>query len=130
MKSVDTNVLVRWLLRDDPLQAELADATLDHPIEIALTVMLELGWVLTTVGGMTRQQCADAFAAILTIDGAVFADRDGLAWAVDRYRAGADWPDMIHLLSTRHARSFATFERRLARSAGTSTPIPVEVIGA
>lgn len=130
MKSLDTNVLARWLLRDDAAQAAAADAIMDGPIEITPTVIVELGWVLESIGGMTREQLSRAILSILSIEDAVFADRDRLRWAVDRYRAGADWADMVHLVSTLHARCFATFDKSLARDAGAAAPVEVEVIGA
>ncbi len=129
MKSLDTNVLARWLLRDDDAQAAVADAIMDGPVEITLPVLLELGWVLTSIGGMTREQFADSLVWILSIDAATFADRDGLRWAADRYRAGADWADMMHLVATSHARTFATFDKSLARHAGAASPVAIEVIG-
>ena len=127
MKSVDTNVLARWLMRDDAAQAKIADDIMDAPIEVVQTVIVELGWVLTSIGGMSREQFADSMLAILSIEDAAFFDRDGLRWAVDRYRAGADWADMIHLVSTRHAGAFVTFDRSMPRDAGAAPPVPVEL---
>jgi predicted nucleic-acid-binding protein len=128
MQSVDTNVLARWILREDEVQAAIADTVMDGPVEITATVLVELGWVLTSVGGMNREQFANTMVSILSIDDALFADRDGLRWAVDRYRAGADWADMVHLVTTRHAAGFATFDRKLLRQAGASTPLPVVLL--
>ena len=129
MRSVDTNVIVRWLLRDDPVQAAAADSAMNAPIEITHTVFLELGWVLTTVGRMSREQFADAMVAILSIDDATIEKRKLLLWATDRFRGGADWGDVMHLAGTSAALTFATFDKSLPREAGSAPPVPVEVIG-
>ncbi len=128
MRSIDTNVVVRWLIRDDPRQAAIADEIMDQPIEVAPTVLLELAWVLTSVGGMSREQFADAMLAILAIRTAFIQDRGQLRWAVDRFRAGADWEDVMHIVATREAASFATFDKAVRKQAGASTPVPVEVL--
>lgn len=128
MRSVDTNVIVRWLLRDDLRQAEIADQIMDQPIEITLTVMLELAWVLMSIGRMSRDQFADVMQGILTIRTVYVIDRDRLRWAVDRFRAGADWEDLIHIVATQAAGRFATFDKALRKQAGASTPIPIEIL--
>ena len=54
-----------------------------------------------------------------------------VAWAIDRYASGADFPDMIHLASAMNgATAFACFDRRLARQAGPQTPITVRTLRA
>ena len=46
MIALDTNVLARWILRDDAEQAEIAESVLSGPCWVGATVFLELGWVL------------------------------------------------------------------------------------
>ncbi len=52
MAGLDTNVLVRWLVADDPLQTAQARALLQSgrrgskPFFVPSTVLLELEWVL------------------------------------------------------------------------------------
>ena len=52
MKGLDTNVLVRYLVQDDPKQAALATryierhCTADNPCFIGQIVLCELAWVL------------------------------------------------------------------------------------
>ena len=47
MRAVDTNVLVRALVQDDPVQARRALALLSHhQVFVPVTVILELEWVL------------------------------------------------------------------------------------
>ena len=129
MRAIDTNILARLVLNDDRRQAAQAAAMLREPTWIALTVWLELGWVLGKRLGMQRETISEALVALLTLDTVHTADRDGMLWAVDRFRAGADWADMVHLVAVRGiADRFATFDRDLSRAAGSSTPPEIETI--
>lgn len=128
IKAVDTCIIARWLMRDDPVQTSLADRIMQGPIEITHTVLLELGWLMTSAGRMTREQFAETVLQLLTIEQAVVDQRAKLRWAIERYRAGADWADMIHIASVDAADSFVSFERKLDRRAGPGAPVRVEVI--
>ena len=105
----------------------IADAIMDQPIEVTATVMLELGWVMTSAGRMSRDQFADAALVLLTVESALIANRERLRWAIDRYRLGADWADMIHIANTAHADVFASFDKFLRKEAGAATPVAVEL---
>ena len=129
MRSIDTNVIARWVMRDDPHQTQIADAIFDRPIEITHTVLLEIGWVLTSVGRMSREQFSETMVRILDLETAAIKSRKALRWAVDRYRAGADWADVMHIVSTEAGSSFATFDQALVKEAGVSTPVAVEILG-
>lgn len=61
--AVDTNVLVRAVVGDDPAQASIAAKVLTDAvlISVALPCLCEFVWVLRKVYGF---QCADAAAAI------------------------------------------------------------------
>ena len=127
MRSIDTNVLARIVLADDPAQFAVAAALLDQPVWITATVWLELGWVLGKK--LDRRGVADALSNILAIQSIHTFDIDGLGWAIDRYRAGADWADVIHLVSARGiADRFTTFDRDIARCAGETPPLPIETL--
>jgi predicted nucleic-acid-binding protein len=128
IKALDTCVIARWMMRDDPEQTPIADRLMEGPIEITPTVLLELGWLMTSAGRMTREQFAEAALQLLTIDQAVIAQRGKLRWAIERYRAGADWADMVHIAMVDAAGSFASFENKLDRHAGSGSPVPVEVL--
>jgi hypothetical protein len=44
--AVDTNVVLRWITRDDPVRCALADPIFDNPVMITTTVLLGTEWVL------------------------------------------------------------------------------------
>jgi predicted nucleic-acid-binding protein len=128
MLAVDTNVLVRWILRDDEPQAIVADAIMAGETEVSTAVLMELGWVLGTIGGMNRKQVADSLAAILSIATANINRRDALRWAIERYRKGGEIDDLIHVACVDAASGFATFDRGVSKAAGRTSPVPVQTL--
>jgi predicted nucleic-acid-binding protein len=66
--AVDTNVLVRALVRDDPAQARAAIRVLKDAalIAVALPCLCELVWVLLRVYGFQAAEAAAAVRALLT----------------------------------------------------------------
>ena len=129
MKAVDTNVLARLILQDDEQQMMIARRIVGEPVWVSSTVWIELGWVLDRRLGLDRTIVADALQALLMIETIRTADRAGLDWAIERFRAGADWADMVHLVAARGAAdSFATFDRGVGSRAGPDSPVVVETL--
>ena len=58
MRAVDTNVLVRLIVRDDPAQVEKAESFVAHGAWVSQTVLAETVWVLESVYGLDRAQIA------------------------------------------------------------------------
>ena len=60
MTGLDTNVLLRYLLRDEPIQAARAARALerDERFLVSSVVLCELVWVLETGYGFSRTQVA------------------------------------------------------------------------
>ena len=130
MRAVDTNILARFILRDDERQALVADAVLRAPVWVSDTVLLELGWLLERKLKMDRAVAAGALSAVVELETVHVADRAMLLWAVERYRTGADWADMVHLIANRmSADAFVTLDADMARGAGPISPVPIETLG-
>lgn len=127
MRAADTNILARLILQDEPHQARLAEAIVREPVWVSHTVWIELGWVLGKRLRLDHATVADAMATLLMLETVHVADREGLAWAIERYRAGADWADAVHLVAARGvADRFVTFDRGIARI--DTPPLPVETL--
>ena len=64
--AVDTNVLVRAVVRDDPAQADVAAAVLTDAelIAVALPCLCEFVWVLLRVYGFQQADAASAIRAM------------------------------------------------------------------
>ncbi|KPF76127.1 hypothetical protein IP68_06520 [Blastomonas sp. AAP25] len=126
MQVLDTNVLARWVLNDDPVQCLLADDAVSKPFVRSWTAFTELGWVLEKAVRLPRAMVATLLEELVSLDNAHTESPAAVAWAIERYRAGADWADMMHLASAPiDASGFTTFDRRLVRQAGEDSPLPV-----
>lgn len=94
--AVDTNVLVRAVVRDDRAQARVATKALSDAelIAIALPCLCEFVWVLRSVYGF---QPADAAAAIRALLGAanVEMNRPAVEAGLTVLDAGGDFADGV-----------------------------------
>lgn len=126
MIALDTNVLVRFLVQDDPKQgqaaAELVDGlTEQEPGYICREVIVELVWVLERAYKMTRAQIAPAVEGLLTSREFVVEDADRVGLGLARYAmGGAGFSDRMILLASFDAQCacLATFDKALARDKG------------
>ncbi len=127
MKAVDTNILVRWITRDDPVQAALADIVMGTPVLVSHTVLIEVVW---TLRGKTyrfeRSDVANVLDGVVGLATTTIPFEEGVRWAIERYAAGGDFADMIHLIGSNGADRFVSFERRLSQQAGPDKPLPIE----
>ena len=126
MTALDTNVIVRYLVRDDAEQAAAARALLDgltpgNPGFICREVVLEVAWVLERSYRFPRSQVAEALMDLTASDGLVVEDSDDVAAAAHRYRqGGAGFSDLMILAAVERvgATPLHTFDRRLAQLQG------------
>lgn len=129
MIAVDTNIVLRLLLGDDPGQLASIEALMKRDLLfVSLTVMLETGWVLESRYGFARVDVATFLRTLMMLEGIVVARPLLVDWALDRYREGADLADMLHLGSAAKLEVFATFDRRMARDAGDGAPCLIETL--
>ncbi len=122
MIGLDTNVLLRFLLKDDELQAERSARVIRQavarrePVVLNPIVLVEMVWVLGSSYKYSRNEIAGALDDILDADGFDIAERDTVRAAIDDYRSSkADFADtLIGRLNQRAGcRDTLTFDRRL-----------------
>jgi predicted nucleic-acid-binding protein len=119
MQAVDTNIIVRYLLRDHPAQAEKARRLIGRePVFIPRTVMLEAEWVLRAVYGLSADEIIPSLRALAGLPDVSVEDAGVVARALDWAEAGMDFADALHLAASAECSSFLTFDQRFAR-AGT-----------
>ena len=126
MIGLDTNVLVRFLVQDDPGQGALARELLarcteEHPGFVCREVLVELVWVLERAYGFARTQVAEALDGLLAAEELVLETPEAVALAAEGYRTGgADFSDLMILAAARRAGcgTLYTFDRRAARHDG------------
>ena len=121
-----TNVLVRYIMQDDPKQSAKATKLIesldaDRPGYITMVSVVELYWVLTSCYTLSDSQVASALEALVRTKQFVVERADVVVRALRVFQAGkADWPDCLIERSAAHAgcSQTVTFDKGAARHAG------------
>ena len=118
--ALDTNLLVRLLVNDDPLQAQQAAALIDASSAcfVPITVALELEWVLRGAYNLPRDAVIAAFDGLLAICHLHLEQEDLVRRALDWHRQGLDFADALHLARSEGCGALISFDRQLAVLAG------------
>ena len=126
MIGLDTNVLVRYLVQDDPEQSALAVEAIEtrctpaEPGFISQIVLCELVWVLEQSYQQSREQVASILEKLMKTSSFSFENLP-LVWrALQDYRAVAvDFADAV--IAQKHAENGCattlTFDKKAARLA-------------
>jgi predicted nucleic-acid-binding protein len=118
MIAVDTNLLVRILTNDDPIQARRAAKVLQSDdIFIPKTVILETQWVLHYAYEIDKADIIAGFQKLLGLSNIYPENAESVAQAISWYRHGLDFADALHLASSRGSDKFATFDIAFAKMA-------------
>src|SRR5262245_55870515 len=118
MIAVDTNVLVRVLTNDDPVQAGRGMKLLrSSPVWVTRTVILETEWVLRHAYRLDVTAIVKAFNTLAGVPTVNMEDRDIVLQALAWHAGGMDFADALHLAGSAGASAFATFDRGLAKAA-------------
>ncbi len=85
---IDTNVLVRFLTRDDESQYELARSLIQSQLDagealfVSLLVVMETEWVLRSRYGLSKARIIEVLTALLESRETVFEDESSLEEAL------------------------------------------------
>ena len=120
MIGLDTNVLIRYLTRDDESQYSATMKLLmrrSASFFVADLVLVETDRVLSSLYDWTREEIADAFARLLQIHNLQFEDEDRIRHSLAAVRRGADLSDELLISMSRNqgCREFATFDTAVAK---------------
>ena len=128
MKAIDTNILVRFLVRDDAQQARRARKLIEvGGISIPKTVLLETEWALRYTYEFDRVAVNQALGKICGLPQIVVEDASTVIQALSWHADGFDFADALHLASSRDVQAFYTFDRSLIRKANKAKTIPTEM---
>jgi len=123
MRAVDTNVLVRLLVRDDQRQLEAAEKFIVKGAWVSHLVLVETLWVLDAVYERSAEQVGSAVEMLLRHAELTLQDAEVVASALARFRAQPTlgFSDCLVLEVARKAGHLplGTFDRQLAKLAGT-----------
>jgi len=124
MRAIDTNVVVRVLVRDEPDQAAAADAFIGGGAWVSLLVLMETAWVLRSVYERTSAQIAAGIELLLDHETIVVQDADLAERAVAEFRKhpAIGFSDCLILEQARKTGHLpiGTFGRTLARLSGAT----------
>lgn len=101
MIGLDTNVLVRYVMQDDPRQSPRATRLIealsaDEPGFVPVVALVELVWVLSGSYGLDRKQIASVLDTLLRSKELVIDRNELVTQALHRYStAGADFADAL-----------------------------------
>jgi len=126
MTGLDTNVLVRYLTEDDPIQARRAAAGIGTVVArggkcfISAIVVCELAWVLRGAYDVSKADLLRTLDRLVATAQFVIGDKDVVRAAIAAYRAGkADFADYV--IGAIHQQAgcevTVTFDRRLRHDA-------------
>ncbi|MGH8676015.1 MAG: type II toxin-antitoxin system VapC family toxin [Burkholderiales bacterium] len=118
MIALDTNVVVRLLVDDDPAQTRRARKLLETRTALVLpTVLLETEWVLRGAYDLARPAITGSIRKLLGLPNVTLGDAQAIGAALEWFEAGLDFADALHLALAGEAEEFVTFDARLAKRA-------------
>ena len=124
MRTLDTNVVVRLLIGDDPLQTPIAeraflDAIASGGIYLPDVVLAEVAWVLRGYD-LDRQTRYDLLERLVRSRGVVVDDIDAVIDALQHFRQGGDLVDQLILARAARAGALPvlSFDQRFSRWEG------------
>jgi predicted nucleic-acid-binding protein len=126
MIGLDTNILIRFVAQDDPVNSPIANAiieslTAEEPGWIAVTAIAEFSWVLSRTYRMNRADLHSILHQLLARPEIIIEHADLIRKASSLYlRGNADFTDYLIACAGQAAgcKQTLTFDRKAARSAG------------
>lgn len=122
MRAVDTNVLVRLIVRDDALQTGRADAFIEAGAWVSHLVLAETTWVLSSVYDLAPVRVATAIEMLLAHAALSIQEPDVVRKAVEHFRRrpALGFSDCLILEVARAAGHLplGTFDKGLGKLAG------------
>ena len=86
MRAVDTNILLRLLVRDDAAQVKAAENFIEKGAWVSQLVLAETLWVLDAVYERSKSQLAKALDLLLNHETLTLQDADVVAAALAHFR--------------------------------------------
>lgn len=122
MRAVDTNVLVRLVVRDDAEEVRIAESFAAPGAWVSHLVLAETTWVLDAVYNRTAEQVATAVDMLLNHKDLTIQDSDAVGNALEHFRKrpAQRFSDCLVLEIARKAGHLplGTFDRDLAKVDG------------
>ena len=123
MQGLDTNILVRWLVRDDPIQAGRVERLLQSgdSFLVPVTVLIELEWVLRSRYGVPKERFVELLGNLLEVPVLKLQHEAAIERALQNYSTlNVDFSDCVHLgmCAESECLPFLTFDKAATRLVG------------
>lgn len=123
MRAVDTNVLVRLIVRDDARQVESAHEFISKGVWVSHVVLAETSWVLQSVFEFNAERIAFAVDMLLNHAHVTVQDADAVQAALEgfRKRPAVRFADnlIVEIARKNGHLPVGTFDRDLSKLEGT-----------
>lgn len=118
MLSIDTNIIVRALVGDNPQQSNKARAIFKaNRVWVSTTVLLEVEWVLRSAYKLPKADVIASLTDLVGIANVTLQEPERVATALDWAVKGMDFADALHLAAIQSSDSFMTFDQQLVTKA-------------
>lgn len=125
LTGIDTNVLLRALLQDDPAHSPIAERAFarlspDAPGFITQVTLAETYWVLSRSLKLSRRECVAIMRRLFESEALEFDDGEGVGRAIALAEEGADFGDALiqGAMELFGVDRTVTFDRRAAERLG------------
>jgi predicted nucleic acid-binding protein len=128
MLAIDTNVVIRFLTCDhEELARRALEIVSNNEVFAPVTVILEAEWVLRDAYEMPRDEVIRELRRFCGLERVTVGSADAVGRALDYAERGLGLADALHLALSENCDAFATFDKRLARSAGKVDGVAVRL---
>lgn len=131
MIGIDTSIVLRYLLKDDPtLSPRALDIIAANDCFVSRAALTEVVYALESYYRSSRADICRALDALLSLQRVAIEDRAVTERALTWYQAGMDFGDAMIAAASHAAARVATFDRdfaRLARKLRTAPPVEFAV---
>ena len=124
MRAIDTNLLVRLIVRDDPGQVEKAEDFTAPGAWVSQLVLVEMVWVLDSVYGLNRAQVATVIGMLVEHERLTLEGEDAVRGALAAFEGSrsAGFSDCLIVEAARKAGHLhvGTFDKAMSRIDGAT----------
>jgi len=122
MIAIDTNIIVRFLTRDDERQYKKAFSVFNsQEIFIPDTVILETEWVLRYAYNFLPEDICGAFISLFGLKNIHLSNPTFISQAIEWHKQGMDFSDALHLTQCQQYEKLYTFDKLFSSKAKNVT---------
>lgn len=116
MIAIDTNIIVRFLTKDDAKQYSASRKLFEiEEIYIPDTVILETEWVLRFAYEFKPTEICNAFRKLFGLHNVKLSNEFTIAQAINWHEQGLDFADAIHLALSQNTPTLKTFDDKFIK---------------